>query len=287
MIGYTPGMNRRTQAFWLLAWLVSGLLQASDAAATRPAGGSPIPGERLSLRSLAGDAIPFAESLGPSGRAVCFAFLHPACPLAQEYGPVLDALAKEFAREGVRFVGVICELDHVGEVEAYRREFGITFPICLDTDFTLAEALGATVTPEVVVVDRDRVIRYAGRIDDRYKVRGVMTPGDPDPELRSAILDLLAGREIREPRTEAAGCPLDRPERPTPASVSREARVSSTATCSPSCMPSASGATARIRPARSTCSPTTTPSNGSNWGSRRSTPDGCRLHRSRVTSTFG
>jgi thiol-disulfide isomerase/thioredoxin len=225
MIGYTPGMNRRTQALWLLAWLVSGLLQASDAAATRPAGGSPIPGERLSLRSLAGDAIPFAESLGPSGRAVCFAFLHPACPLAQEYGPVLDALAKEFAREGVRFVGVICELDHVGEVEAYRREFGITFPICLDTDFTLAEALGATVTPEVVVVDRDRVIRYAGRIDDRYKVRGVMTPGDPDPELRSAILDLLAGREIREPRTEAAGCPLDRPERPTPASVSREARV--------------------------------------------------------------
>jgi hypothetical protein len=77
----------------------------------------------------------------------------------------------------------------------------------------------------VVLVDRDRMIRYAGRIDDRYKVRGVMSPGDPDPELRSAILDLLAGREIREPRTEAAGCPLDRPERPTPASVSDEAGV--------------------------------------------------------------
>ena len=212
-------------ALWLLPWLAAGACLAADAAAARPADGRPIPAEHLGLRSLAGDAIPFAESLGPDGRAICFAFLHPACPLAQEYGPVLDALAKEFADDGIRFVGVVCELDDVTEVEAYRREFGITFPIRLDTDFTLAEALDATVTPEVVLVDRDRVIRYAGRIDDRYKLRGVMTPGDPDPELRSAILDLLAGREIREPRTQAAGCPLDRPERPTPASVPGEARV--------------------------------------------------------------
>jgi thiol-disulfide isomerase/thioredoxin len=221
-------MNRENRGLWLLPWLVSGMLlatDASDSASMRSGDGPPIPGERLSLRSLAGDAIPFAESLGSDGRAVCFAFLHPACPLAQEYGPVLDALAKEFADKGIRFVGVVCELDDAGEVEAYRREFGITFPIHVDTDFALAEALDATVTPEVVLVDRDRVIRYAGRIDDRYKVRGVMTPGDPDPELRSAILDLVAGREIREPRTEAAGCPLDRPERPAPSAAPSEASV--------------------------------------------------------------
>jgi thiol-disulfide isomerase/thioredoxin len=210
---------------WLLPWLVIGGLLAADAAAAKTVESRPIPAEHLRLQSLAGDAIPFADSLGPDGKAICFAFLHPACPLAQEYGPVLEALAKEFADEGIRFVGVVCELDDAGEVEAYRREFGIAFPIRLDTDFTLAEALDATVTPEVVLVDRDRTIRYAGRIDDRYKVRGVMTPGDPDPELRSAILDLLAGREIREPRTQAAGCPLDRPERPAPATVAGEARV--------------------------------------------------------------
>jgi hypothetical protein len=215
-------MIRRVCAPWPVCWLVIGLMLAvlaAGAAAAGPAAVRPIPVEHLGVRSLAGDAVPFAESLGPDGRAVCFAFLHPACPMAQDYGPVLTALAEEFAGEGIRFVGVVCEHDEATEVEAYRREFGIRFPVGLDTDFTLAEALGATVTPEVVLVDRDRMIRYAGRIDDRYKVRGVMTPGDPDPELRSAILDLLAGREIREPRTEAAGCPLDRPERPTPATA--------------------------------------------------------------------
>jgi thiol-disulfide isomerase/thioredoxin len=174
----------------------------------------PLPPERLVVRGLDGTAMPFADLLGPDGRAVCFAFLHPTCPLAQEYGPVLGQLAADFADEGVRFVGVVCESDDPAAIDAYRTKFGLTFPIHLDTDFTLAEALGATITPEAVLVDRDGRIRYAGRIDDRYKIRGVMTPGDAEPELANAIQDLVAGREIREPRTKPAGCPLDRPERP-------------------------------------------------------------------------
>jgi len=154
------------------------------------------------------------EFFGPDDRAVCFAFLHPSCPLAQEYAPVLESLFDRFAGSGVRFVGVVCECDDPADIEAYRTKYGITFPIRLDADFALAEALDATTTPEVVLVDRERRIRYAGRIDDRYKIRGVMTPGDAEPELANAIADLLAGREIREPKTTAAGCPLDRPERP-------------------------------------------------------------------------
>ena len=161
-----------------------------------------------------GRTVPFAELLGPDGRAVCFAFLHHACPMAQEYAPVLVELAARFAGDGIRVVGVVCEADDPAEVEAYRTNFAVTFPILFDTEFRLAEALDATVTPEAVLVDRDRRIRYTGRIDDRYKIRGVMTPGDAEPELENAIRDLLAGREVRNPRTKAAGCPLDRPERP-------------------------------------------------------------------------
>jgi len=192
---------------------------AEEAAGVSPPSVS-VPQERLRVTGLDGTPHGFDELLGDD-RAVCFAFLHPACPLAQEYAPVLGALAAGFAADGIRFVGVVCEGDDPAEVEAYRMKFGITFPIHLDFAFTLAEALDATITPEVVLVDRERRIRYAGRIDDRYKVRGVMTPGDAEPELAHAIQDLLAGREIREPRTKAAGCPLDRPERPaTPSNAS-------------------------------------------------------------------
>jgi peroxiredoxin len=204
-LGMLTGMMRTRALLWLLSCLVASVPLADE---------TPLPADSLAVQAADGGTVSFADLLGPDDRAVCFAFLHPACPLAQEYAPVLSALAADFGGAGIRFVGVICDCDDPAEVEAYRKEYGVTFPIHLDTDFTLAEALDATVTPEVVLVDRERRIRYAGRIDDRYKVRGVMTPGDADPELAHAIQDLLAGREIREPRTKAAGCPIDRPERP-------------------------------------------------------------------------
>ena len=180
-------MMRTCALLWLLPCLVASVTWADE---------MPLPADSLAVQAADGGTVSFADLLGPDGRAVCFAFLHPACPLAQEYAPVLSTLAADFGGEGIRFVGVICECDDPAEVDAYRREYGITFPIHLDTNFRLAEALDATITPEVVLVDRDRIIRYSGRIDDRYKIRGVMTPGNAEPELANAIQDLLAGREI-------------------------------------------------------------------------------------------
>lgn len=179
----------------------------------------PLPADLLVVRDRTTGPVTFADLLGPDGRAVCFAFLHPSCPLAQGYAPVLSELATTRASDGVRFVGVVCEYDDPTEIDDYVSTFGISFPVVLDPAFALADALNATTTPEVVLVDRDRKIVYAGRIDDRYKTRGVLTPGDAEPELDNAIRDLLAGREVRVPRTEAAGCPLDRPERPAPQPV--------------------------------------------------------------------
>jgi thiol-disulfide isomerase/thioredoxin len=204
-------MKRYAVEALLWCWLVTMVAVVS--------GAEPLPAERLVVQGPDGAAMPFADLLGSDGRAVCFVFLHPACPLAQEYAPLLGQLAADFAGDGIRFVGVACECDDPAELDAYRTKFGLAFPIHVDTEFALAETLGATVTPEAVLVDRDRRIRYAGRVDDRYKIRGVMTPGDAEPELANAIRDLLAGREIREPRTKPAGCPLDRPERPALPSV--------------------------------------------------------------------
>ncbi|MEI8367642.1 MAG: redoxin domain-containing protein [Planctomycetia bacterium] len=212
----------------LLSSLVAGVLLTVDPPGETladPPGSEPLAVERLELQSQSGERVPFADLLGTDGRAVCLAFLHPDCPLAQDYAPVLGQLATEFADKGIRFVGVVSEVDALGDIEAYRRDFKIPFPIDLDRDFRLAEALDVTVTPEVVLVDRDRRVRYSGRIDDRYKIRGVMSPGTPDPELREAIVDLVAGHTIREPRTEAVGCPIDRPERPVPDRSSSESHA--------------------------------------------------------------
>jgi thiol-disulfide isomerase/thioredoxin len=107
----------------------------------------------LSGRSLDGQATSFADLLGGDGKAICFAFLHPTCPLAQRYAPVLVELDKEFDKQGIHFVGVVCEFDDVDEITGYRDEYAIHFPFLTDRDFHLAEALDAKTTPEVVLVD--------------------------------------------------------------------------------------------------------------------------------------
>lgn len=190
---------------------------AEDSApATVPAAMSdhPLSADSLVLAGTDGVEYQFDALIG-GARAVCFAFLYPGCPLSREYAPSIDRLSKRFAEAGVRFVGVICENDTRSEIDEYCTEYSISFPIHLDTEFKLAKTLGASITPEVVLVDRERQIRYSGRIDDRYEVRGVMKLGDPEPELQTAIEDFLAGRVIGIPRTKAAGCPIDRPELPT------------------------------------------------------------------------
>ena len=63
-------------------------------------------------------------------------------------------------------------------------------------------ALGARFTPEVFVFDRERKLRYHGRIDDNHRDESRVTSRD----LRAALDALLAGREPPVAQTAAFGC---------------------------------------------------------------------------------
>ena len=87
------------------------------------------------------------------------------------------------------------------------------FPVLKDFDQQAADAFGARRTPEAYLLDAGRVIRYHGRIDDQYGIdfrRDKPTRRD----LKEALDELLAGRPISVPQTEASGCPIERAEGP-------------------------------------------------------------------------
>jgi peroxiredoxin len=168
--------------------------------------------EKLIAKDTDGQQIGFKDFLGADGSLVCFAFLYPDCPMSQRYGAVLDSLQEEYKDRGVRIVGIICEWDSPEQIETYKREYALDYPVYTDIDFQLVKLMDISVTPEVVLVNSKGQIHYQGRIDDRYYERGVKTPGEPSPELRNAIDDVLANRPVRESKTEPAGCPIDRPD---------------------------------------------------------------------------
>src|SRR5437870_4507724 len=129
-------------------------------------------------------------------KLVVLAFVGTECPLARLYGPRLAALAKQYDSRGVAFVGIDSnQQDSITAIDRYARVNGITFPILKDVGNVVADQLGALRTPEVFVLDEQRVVRYWGRIDDQYGI-GFSRPKAMQRELVQALNALLSGKEV-------------------------------------------------------------------------------------------
>jgi len=76
------------------------------------------------------------------------------------------------------------------------------FPYVRDDSQEIALAYGALRTPHYYVFDKDRKLRYTGRMDDNPRNPGKETTH----ELRDALDDLLAGRQPRVAVTNPIGC---------------------------------------------------------------------------------
>ena len=147
-------------------------------------------------------------------QAVVLVFLGVECPLAKLYGLRLAELDQELGDQGVTILGINANVqDSVTEMAAYARRHGIKFPLLKDVGNRVADAVGATRTPEAIVLDATRTIRYRGRIDDQYGVGYVREKADRH-DLRAALEDLLAGRAVQAPVTAPIGCLIGRVREP-------------------------------------------------------------------------
>lgn len=143
------------------------------------------------------------------------AVLGTECPLAKLYADRLQTLANEYQSKGVAFVGIAPNRqDSLTELAAFARLHHVEFPLLKDLNNVLADQLGAQRTPEVFVLDRTRTVRYRGRVDDQYAVGGKSRPLPSHQELKAAVDDLLAGRPVAVPKTEAVGCLIGRTRTP-------------------------------------------------------------------------
>jgi peroxiredoxin/mono/diheme cytochrome c family protein len=145
---------------------------------------------------------------------VVVAFVGTECPLAQLYGPRLAELAKKVDSRRVAIVGIDSnQQDSIQEIGAYAAGHKIEFPILKDPGNAIADQFGAERTPEVFVLDKDRVVRYRGRIDDQYGFAagvGYQRPAPKRNDLAEAVNELLAGKAVSEPTTQAIGCHIGR-----------------------------------------------------------------------------
>lgn len=142
------------------------------------------------------------------------AFMGTECPLARLYAPRLQQLADEYADRGVAFVAIDSNVqDPLTRMSAFANQHGWKFGFWKDRDQSVADLFSITRNPTVCLLDKNRVVRYQGRIDDQYGLgttSGYARPEIKRRDLALAIDELLAGKDVSQPTTPAGGCLIGR-----------------------------------------------------------------------------
>lgn len=138
--------------------------------------------------------------------------LSPECPISRGYLPTLNRLHEDCLGSPVSVVGLIPSVPAADiDIDAFRREFGIVFPLAVDRRGRLCEQLQVTHMPEAVLVDHRGQVRYRGRIDDRY-VRVAAAPRDiREHSLANAVERFRSGHLSAVVETQPVGCLIEAP----------------------------------------------------------------------------
>jgi peroxiredoxin len=144
----------RRPLFWTLALLIIILAVPSSWAFRRLEVGDTV--DNFALVSFAGGITQLDESMGR--RATVVAFWAAWNPRSADALADLQKLYEAYGPDNLRVVAVNVEHEEwppgaYDEVSTYVKKSGVTFPVVVDTDFTLFDRYGVTVLPSLVVAD--------------------------------------------------------------------------------------------------------------------------------------
>lgn len=186
----------------VVLWLATGSCGAQEPISDI-SGNLPLP-DKVELRDAQGKAWSLADFSDKPVLAVVF--LGTECPLAKLYSLRVQQLADEYRDHNIAFLAVDANLqDSLEEMSAFARRQKLSVPFVKDVGQELARHLQVTRTPEVVVLDQRRQVRYRGRIDDQYGI-GYTKKVAEKQELLEAIDALRNGKSPTTTAEPAVGC---------------------------------------------------------------------------------
>lgn len=138
--------------------------------------------------------------------ATVLVFTAHDCPISNFYAPEINRLSAEYGPRKVRFFVVYAEDLSIAGARQHAQGFGYRVPLVRDPGFRLSHALGATVTPEAIVLAPDGRRLYRGRIDNRYADFGKKRVRATRRDLREALDAIVKGEPVPHSTTTAVGC---------------------------------------------------------------------------------
>ncbi len=172
--------------------------------------GADLPGATDKMRSVDGKEVTLKGATTKNGLIVMFSC--NTCPYvvkSQERTKEVMKFAKE---KGVGMV-VINSNDAYREkddsydaMKKYAKEQGYTAPYVVDEKSKIADAFGATRTPEVFLFDKAGKLVYKGAMEDNPA-----TPSESkEMYLQDAVIKMMAGQPATPSTTKSIGCSIKR-----------------------------------------------------------------------------
>jgi peroxiredoxin len=160
--------------------------------------------DNFSLKNY--DDVEYTLSQFKDKKAIVVMFIATRCPISNAYNERMAKITDEYAAKGVQFIGINSnKQEPVSEVADHSKENKFNFPVLKDWNNEIADKYGASVTPEIYLLNPDLTLMYHGRIDDNRNAEKVTIE-----DLRAALDAFLAGKEISNKETKAFGCTIKR-----------------------------------------------------------------------------
>jgi peroxiredoxin len=160
--------------------------------------------EDFKLRDADGVEHSLASLKGKQGTVLLF--IATKCPVSNAYNDRMEKLAQDYKAKGINVIGINSNnTEPAAEVKSHASEKHLSFTILKDDGNRIADRLGAARTPEAYVLDKSGKLVYHGRIDNSQKTEGITSN-----DLRDALEEILAGKQVSKTGGAAFGCTIKR-----------------------------------------------------------------------------
>lgn len=173
--------------------------------------GDKAPKTDLELTNIDGKKLTLDDLKMDNG--LCVIYSCNSCPWVIAWEDRYNELYKECTNAGIGFVLVNSNeakrdgADSMEEMQKHAKEKGyFDFAYVVDENHVLADAFGATKTPDVFLFNNDMKLVYKGAIDDNSKDKNAVK----ESYLKDAIMSVVAGEYPDPKETKALGCSIKR-----------------------------------------------------------------------------
>lgn len=138
--------------------------------------------------------------------AIVLVFTCNDCPVAQAYNQRFNDFIVEYKSKSVGFLAVNCSVDPVDPVldamKSFSKKQGLKYAYAHDGTQKSGRSYGATVTPHVFVLNKERKVVYMGAWDDNWQDADQVDK----PYAVNAVDAVLAGKMPAVGESRPVGC---------------------------------------------------------------------------------